>query len=164
MVKKHIFRMHTWRRQETCGRGLHFRIFLTCRDSLVWAGPWSGRVLACWASGAVLSRGRAGRESAARKAADQAANEATKKKQSAFPEGCRSVSGRRGCGIAAVGRHAAAMLEAGLCSYSRSVSGRRGCGIALEVGGVSQVSPDAQPGHRFVSFVRAGEARRGEAA
>ena len=34
----------------------------------------------------------------------------------------------------------------------------------LEVGGVSQVSPDAQPGHRFVSFVRAGEARRGEAA
>ena len=34
----------------------------------------------------------------------------------------------------------------------------------MEVGGVSQVSPDAQPGHRFVSFVRAGEARRGEAA
>ena len=34
----------------------------------------------------------------------------------------------------------------------------------LEVGGVSQVSPDAQPGHRFVSFVSAGEARRGEAA
>ena len=36
--------------------------------------------------------------------------------------------------------------------------------ISLEVGGVSQVSPDAQPGNRFVSFVRAGEARRGEAA
>ena len=34
----------------------------------------------------------------------------------------------------------------------------------LEVGGLSQVCPDAQPGNRFVSFVRAGEARRGEAA
>ena len=44
-------------------------------------------------------------------------------------------------------------------TYSNEISS-----IVLEVGGVSQVSPDAQPGHRFVSFVRAGEARRGEAA
>ena len=30
-------------------------------------------------------------------------------------------------------------------------------------GGVSQVSPEVQPGHCFVSFVRAGVARGGEA-
>ena len=56
-----------------CWRGLCFRIFLTCRDSLVLAGPWFWHFLAFFASGAVLSRGREASESASRKATDEAA-------------------------------------------------------------------------------------------
>ena len=56
-----------------CWRGLCFRIFLTCRDSLVLAGSWFWHFLAFLASGAVLSRGREASESASRKAADEAA-------------------------------------------------------------------------------------------
>ena len=56
-----------------CWQSLCFRIFLTCRDSLVLAGSWFWHFLAFLASGAVLSRGREASESASRKAADEAA-------------------------------------------------------------------------------------------
>ena len=56
-----------------CWRGLCFRIFLTCRDSLVLAGSWFWHFLAFLAPGAVLWRDREASESAPRKAADEAA-------------------------------------------------------------------------------------------
>ena len=56
-----------------CWQSHCFRIFLTCRDSLVLAGSWFWHFLAFLASRAVLSRGREASESASRKAADEAA-------------------------------------------------------------------------------------------
>ena len=53
-----------------CWQSLCFRIFLTCRDSLVLAGSWFWHFLAFLAPGAVLWRDREASESASRKAAE----------------------------------------------------------------------------------------------